>query len=96
MIEKTEKGFRVTAPMLIANARALLEAGRDFLRGQPEKELLLDLAEVREVDSSGLAVVFGLLRSASERGLVLRVANPPGSLISLAGLYGVSESIPLA
>ena len=32
MIEKTSGGLRLTGPMLIANARALLEAGRGFLR----------------------------------------------------------------
>lgn len=96
MIERNEKRYRVTAAMLIVNARALLEAGRGLLRVESEKEVLLDLEAVQEVDSSGLAVIFGLQRSASTRGTVLRVANPPASLLSLAGLYGVSESLPLA
>ena len=34
MIEKSGDGLRVTGPMLIANASALLEAGRGFLRGE--------------------------------------------------------------
>ena len=33
MIEQNGNELRITAPMLIANASALLEAGRGFLRG---------------------------------------------------------------
>lgn len=96
MIEKTENGYRVTVPMLIANARALLEAGRGLLRAESGKNVSLDLEPVQEVDSSALAVIFGLQRSLSVRGMALRVDNPPASLLSLAGLYGVSDSLPLA
>lgn len=96
MIEKSGNGFRVTVPMLIANARALLDAGRGVLRAESATNVVVDLAGVREVDSSALAVLFALQRSASARGVSLRVTNPPASLLSLAGLYGVSESLPLA
>ena len=96
MIEKNEIGYRVTVPMLIANARTLLESGRDFMRADPAMEMLLDLGPVQDVDSSALAVLFGLQRTAHARGTGFRIANPPGSLISLAGLYGVSDSLPLA
>ena len=96
MIEKNGNRYSVTGPMLIAGARVLLEAGRGFLLDEPGSEVILDLASVEEVDSSALGVLFALLRSARERGMTLRVANPPSSLISLAGLYGVSDSLPLA
>ncbi|GHU31854.1 hypothetical protein AGMMS50256_20990 [Betaproteobacteria bacterium] len=96
MIDRDGGTYRIGLPMLIANARALLEAGRVLLRVEPEKEILLDLASVQEVDSSALAVIFGLQRTAVTRGVSLRVANPPASLLSLAGLYGVDESLPLA
>ena len=97
MIEKTSGGLRLTGPMLIANARALLEAGRGFLRtADPRAECDLDLSAATETDSSALSVVFGLLRSARERGLAMRLINPPSSMISQAALYGVSDSLPLA
>jgi hypothetical protein len=44
MIEQAEGRLRVTAPMLIANARALLEAGYPLLNSGAAGELLLDLA----------------------------------------------------
>lgn len=96
MIEKNEHGFRVTGSMLIADARALLEAGRRLLLAETGSEVLLDLSPVDEVDSSALGVIFGLLRTANEHGVKVRIAHPPASLISLAGLYGVSDTLPLA
>ncbi|MDR3221333.1 MAG: STAS domain-containing protein [Candidatus Accumulibacter sp.] len=96
MIDKDGNTYRVSLPMVIANARALLEAGRGLLGAEAEKEVVLDLASVREVDSSALAVLFGWQRFAAARGMALSVANPPASLLSLAGLYGVAGSPPLA
>lgn len=95
MIELNGDGLRVSGPMLITNASALLEAGRGFLR-VASADLVLDLSAAEETDSSALSVVFGLLRTARERGLAMRVANPPASMISQAALYGVSDSLPLA
>lgn len=103
MIEKTGDGLCVTGPMLIANAKALLNSGRDFLRagvgtaaGGAAPLVVFDLAAVAETDSSALSVIFGLLRTARECGVTLRIANPPASMISQAELYGVSDSLSLA
>jgi phospholipid transport system transporter-binding protein len=96
MIDKDGNTYRVTLPMVIANARALLHAGRALLGAETAGDVLLDLAPVHEADSSALAVLFALRRAAAARGLSLRVANPPPGLLSLAGLYGVAESLPLA
>jgi len=96
MIEHAGNGLRVTAPMLIVNARSLLEAGRHYLRsGRLSKQVVLDLVAVSEVDSSALSIILAWLRTASEYGINLRMANPPANLISLATLYGVAELLPL-
>jgi phospholipid transport system transporter-binding protein len=97
MIEKYGDGLRVTGSMLIANASALLEAGRGFLStADTGTSLDLDLSAVAETDSSALSVVFGLMRTARERSIGLRVAHAPASMISQAALYGVSDSLSLA
>ena len=97
MIEKKGDGLCVTGPMLIANASALLATGRGFLRaGAAAKEIVFDLSAVAETDSSALSVIFGLLRTARDCGVTLRVSNPPASMISQAALYGVSESLSFA
>ena len=98
MIEQNGSGLRVSGSMLIADAPALLTAGRGFLRTLPTggDEVVFDLAAVTEADSSALGVIFGLQRSARERGLALRLVNPPAGLLSLASLYGVADTFPLA
>ncbi len=96
MIDKLDDRYRVTGRMLIADARGLLESGRTLLLGESGKEVLLDLSAVEEADSSALGVLFGLIRTANARGVRMRLANPPAGLVSLAGLYGVSESLPFA
>ena len=98
MIEQKGSGLRVSGSMLIADAPALLTAGRGFLRTLPTggDEVVFDLAAVTEADSSALGVIFGLQRSARERGLALRLVNPPAGLLSLASLYGVADALPLA
>jgi phospholipid transport system transporter-binding protein len=97
MIEKTGNSLRVTVPMVIANACALLEAGRSFLQaGVSKGELLLDFSAVEDADSSALTLVFAWLRSAREQNIALRVVHPPAGMLSLAELYGVSDFLPLA
>lgn len=97
MIEQNVNGLRVSGPMLIANASALLEAGRGLLRaGAAPAAVELDLSAVEETDSSALSVIFGLLRSARERDVSMRIAHPPASMVSQAALYGVADSLPLA
>ena len=103
MIERDGDGLRVSGPMLISNASALLKAGRGFLQampaaaaGQPAAVVVLDLEAVGETDSSALSVVFGLLRTARERGAALRVVNPPASMQSQATLYGVADTLSFA
>jgi phospholipid transport system transporter-binding protein len=97
MIEQTGNGLRVTVPMVIANASALLEAGRRFLSAAPRSgEVVIDLATVAEADSSALTLVFAWLRTAHERDSKLCLVHPPASMISLAELYGVFDFLPLA
>ena len=102
MIERDGDALRVSGPMLISNASALLKAGRGFLHdvlaagpGQAPAVVVLDLAAVGETDSSALSVVFGLLRTARERGATLRVTHPPASMQSQATLYGVADTLSL-
>lgn len=93
MIERTGDRLRVTVPMVIANASALLEAGRSRLTAG---ESVFDLSAVGDADSSALTLLFAWQRTAQANGLTLRIDNPPASMVSLAALYGVSELLPFA
>jgi phospholipid transport system transporter-binding protein len=93
MIVREADRLIVTAPLIMDNARALLEAGRDALL---EGEQVIDLGQVVEADSSALAVMLGWMRAASLSRSTLKFANIPAGVRSLAELYGVTELLPLA
>ncbi|HJW04110.1 MAG TPA: STAS domain-containing protein [Azospira sp.] len=92
MIECSGDSLRVTAPMVIANARELLLRGQEALANVSR----VDLAAVPDADSSALTVLFAWMRRTQAQGRSFSVVNPPASLLSLAALYGVADLLPLA
>lgn len=92
MIQRDGLRLVVKAPLVMANARGLLEAGRSAL--QPGEQIF-DFSEVAEADSSALAVMFGWLRSAAISRSTVKFAHIPIGVRSLAELYGVAELLPL-
>lgn len=92
-IEKTNGGLRVSGPMTMDNIHDLIAASVGLL---DDVDLVVDLAEVSDVDSSAISLVFEWLRQAQDRNIRLTFSNLPQTFISLATLYGVSELIPAA
>lgn len=84
--------IEVSGAMTVPAAAELLADGSALIS---RAETLFDLAGVTDVDSSGLAVVFGWQRAAKRQGKRIRIANPPQNLSSLADVYGVSDLLPL-
>jgi phospholipid transport system transporter-binding protein len=93
MIRDAGDRIEVSGPLTLGKAREMLEAGNALIS---RPEVTFDLAQVQEVDSSGLTIVFGWVRAAKSQGKVVRISNPPQNLLSLAELYGVTELLPLA
>ena len=93
MIERQAGRLVVTAPLTLANARGLLEAGRAAL--QPGEQVF-DFSQVGEADSSAVAVMLGWLRAADTTRSTVRFAHIPAGVRSLAELYGVTDLLPLA
>jgi phospholipid transport system transporter-binding protein len=93
MIEREAGRLVVKVPLVMANARGLLEAGRSFL--QPGEQVF-DFSEVTEADSSALAVMLGWLRAAEFSRSTVKFAQIPNGVVSLAELYGVTDLLPLA
>ena len=91
MIEREAQRLVVKVPMVMANARKLLEAGRAAL--QPGEQIF-DFKQVSDADSSAIAVMLGWLRVASRSRSTVIFAHIPPGLRSLAELYGVSELLP--
>ena len=91
MIRITGECAEVSGPMTLTDATALLAAGEAAIAGNASK---FDLAAVTEMDSSGLAVVFGWTRAARAAGKSIRLLNLPQNLLSLAAVYGVADLLP--
>lgn len=92
-IEADAAGAKVSGSMTMTNAAALLAQGVTALG---DGQATFDLAGVTEVDSSGLALLFGWQRAAQARGKSFAIVNPPHNLRSLADVYGVAELLPLS
>ncbi len=84
--------IEVTGAMNMGAAAGLLAEGVGFVS---RPETVFDLAGVTEVDSSGLAVIFGWQRAAKLQNKTIRIANLPQSLRSLADVYGVGALLPV-
>lgn len=92
-IQRAEGRFEVSGGMTLETASELLASGVSALSsGDP----IFDLSAVSDIDSSGLAVLFGWQRAAQAQGKTLRIARPPHNLISLAEVYGVTDLLPLS
>lgn len=96
MIERVAGALRVTVPMRVVNATALLEAGCAALGESVDAVESFDFGAVTEADSSALAVMLGWQRAALALGRPLKFINLPASVLALADLYGVDEFLALA
>lgn len=92
MIQLEGGRLMVRAPLIIDNARALLEAGRSALQSG---EQVFDFSQVTEADSSALAVMLAWLRAGEAAQATVKFANIPEGVTSLAELYGITELLPL-
>jgi phospholipid transport system transporter-binding protein len=94
-VEARDGSLRVSGDMTLETANALFARGLEISKNQSQPPVF-DLAGVDEVDSSGLAVLFGWMRAAEAQGKILRIDNPPANLVSLAQVYDVSDLLPLS
>ena len=92
MITVSAEIAKVTSAMTLADAKSLLAEGNGLIAGDVTA---FDLGAVTEVDSSGLALVFGWLREAQRLGKKVSIINLPKNLSSLAEVYGVSDLLSI-
>lgn len=93
MIDSESGRLVVKAPLVMANARSLLEAGKALM--QPGEQIF-DFSQVTEADSSAVALMLAWLRAAKRSRSTLKFAHIPTGVSALAELYGVTELLPLA
>ncbi len=91
MIEREAGRLVIAVPMVMANASALLSAGRAAM--QPGEQVF-DLGRVTEADSSAVAVMLDWVRNAGLSRSTPKFAHIPVGVRSLMELYGVTELLP--
>lgn len=90
--------------LTVADHRLLIAGSMDrFTLGTPElhtfpkisKEVIIDLTNVKNTDTAGLAWLLTLIAFYQQRNLQVTVANEPQQLIALASISNVLNLIPL-
>ncbi len=80
----------IKGTVTIDNVVAVVEHGIVLF---DREDLIIDLAQVTDVDSSAVSMLLQWQREAGRRNRQIRFANVPRKLQSLIRLYGVSELI---
>ena len=93
MIRRDGQRMIVGGPVTLANVSSVVEAG---LRQLDDGISTVDLSEGTEMDSSLLAALLAWMRHARGRDSKIAFANLPGSLQTIARLYGVEGLLPVA
>ena len=58
-------------------------------------ELHVDLADIRQSNSAGLALLLEWLKKAQQKGLQIKYHNVPEQLLVIARAYGVDSDLPM-
>lgn len=58
-----------------------------------QSEIVINLAQTGEADSSAVAFLLNCLRIGRERGATVRFAAVPASITTLADIYGLGDVI---
>lgn len=92
MINFAEGRLHVSGALTMDTVPALYAQGLPHLN---QDGLVLDFAQVETADSSAVSMLLGWMRVAKQNKREVHIANLPSSMLSLAGLYGVSELLPI-
>jgi phospholipid transport system transporter-binding protein len=92
MILRDGNRLIVQGPITIANVVEVIEQGANLF---DRTDLIIDLAQVTEVDSSAVSMLLEWQRKAQKNNQRLCFSNISENLKNLTQLYGVSELVPL-
>jgi phospholipid transport system transporter-binding protein len=95
MIQLNGTSIELEGPVTLESFCQLRELTRPHI-GQAGSDWTVDWKNVKEVDSTALALIFAWQRESAAHGKQTRNMNLPPNLKSLAELYGISDLIPAA
>ena len=88
MIECDDKQCRIAGAITVDSTGELLRVLKPRIAGKIAE---LDFSRVESVDSTILALLLSCKREARLQGYPLRLSGLPGSVTTLADLYGISS-----
>lgn len=91
MILRDGDKLSVQGPITIANVVDVIKQGVNLF---DQTDLVIDLAQVTEVDSSAVSMLLEWQRKTQKENQQLCFSNMPENLKNLTQLYGVAELIP--
>lgn len=80
----------------VSNAPELREALDDALSeaaNEAQRHVMIDLAEVPYIDSTGIGVLVGTVHRAEEQGVTVSVARPQRNVARVLKLLGLSGEL---
>lgn len=86
--------LRLPQTLLHNTAAADLAEMLSAVRAEPSASVAVDAAALERFDSTALAVLLELRRTALQAGKTLALQGVPQRLQDLAGLYGIAELLP--
>ncbi|MBL80038.1 MAG: anti-anti-sigma factor [Nitrosomonadaceae bacterium] len=92
MVIRDNDKIIVQGPITIINVVEILEQGISLF---DRNDLIIDLAQVTDIDSSAVSMLFEWKRRAQKNNQQVYFSNIPENLKNLSQLYGVAELIPL-
>jgi phospholipid transport system transporter-binding protein len=92
MISRNGDKLYVQGAITVDNVASVIKQGVALF---DRPDLVIDLAQVTEVDSSAISMLLEWQRKAREQNRQICFSNIPKNMKNLAQLYGISELIPL-
>jgi phospholipid transport system transporter-binding protein len=72
----------------------VLDQAKHLFKGKQGTITVVDLAEVRRIDSAGLALLIEWSRQAQRRGVSIHFENIPSQMWAIVTVYGLEEVLP--
>lgn len=72
----------------------VINRAKHLFKGKQGTITVVDLAEVRRIDSAGLALLVEWLRQAQRKGISIHFKNIPSQMWSIVTVYGLEEILP--
>jgi len=86
---------KISGDLDLVVAKEFRETADKFLMDRPLKNLILDLADVQFIDSSGLGAILGRYKIIQQRGGKMSIWGAKTSVYRILDLSGIMKIIPV-